>query len=225
MRRTPPRLPHAGFTMIELVMALAGCAVILAAIYGVFSRAVHLRDEATARTREARVRTHALSILRNDLLNAYVSGETEGFASELKVSTQSPNGGFPGYAKLTTTTAPEDPNANPPTGEVQLVEYSVINDPAAEGPKSGMLVRGVTRDLLSDVHQAPAEEPLLRGVESMEVAVSVAGSWETSWQFEEDAAELPVAARVRLQPATTDAGNKPAPIELLVPLTARLRAP
>src|SRR4051794_29505405 len=34
-----------GFTLIELILALAACAVLMAAVYGVFSKAIHLRNE------------------------------------------------------------------------------------------------------------------------------------------------------------------------------------
>src|SRR5687768_8743449 len=68
-----PKRRHA-FTLLEVLMALAAGAVILTAIYGVFSKAVHLRDSATDRAREVRVRARAVSILRNDLRNARISG-------------------------------------------------------------------------------------------------------------------------------------------------------
>ena len=201
------RVRHA-FPLIELIVALAGGAIILSAIYGVFSRAVHLRDEATARTREARVRAHALSVLRNDLRNAWLSGGT--LAAVFEGSQKSQSGGFPGYLKFIATTSPDD--TDEPAGELQQVEYYITADPAATDQKAGLLVRTVDRDLLATVRQTPAEEPLLGGVESMEVSFFDGESWQDTWICPDDDMTPPQAVRVRLQ--TTDAA---VPFELMVP--------
>jgi type II secretion system protein J len=197
-----------GFTLIEITLAIAGGAVILAAIYGIFSRAVHLRDAAMSRTRDVRVRAHAASVVRNDLRNAFISGGT--IASSLIGSATSPNGGFPGYLKFTTTTARDEGDL--PSPDVQQVEYYVVTDTAAQDSKAGMLVRAVDRDLLATVRQAPAEEPLLTGVKSMEVSFFDGTSWQTSWEVTETEKDLPEAVRVRI---LTEGAS--APIEVLVP--------
>lgn len=203
------------FTLIELVVALAGCAVVLVAIYTVFSRAVHLRDDATARTREVRVRSHALGILRNDLRNAWISGGTENpIAKVLEGSQQSPNGSFPGYLKLTTTTGRDD--GDEASNEVQQVEYYVVADPVATDRKAGMLVRTVDRDLLATLREKPPEETLLTGVESMEVSFFDGSSWQTSWSYSAAGDPLPEAVRIRVQTATAAV-----PFELLVQWTTQ----
>src|SRR4030095_16812658 len=92
----------AGFTLIELIMAMAACAIVLTAIYGVFSKAIHLRDNATERTKVARLRLQAANLMRKDLSNAIVSGGT--LAATLTGSQQGGEGGFPGYLRFTTTT-------------------------------------------------------------------------------------------------------------------------
>ena len=102
------------FTLLELVMALAASAIILAAIYGVFSRAVHLRDDATTRVREARVRGHAAAVLRDDLRNALISGSTTATAlgSMLTGSQERKESSFPGYLAFTTTTGRDADDTN-----------------------------------------------------------------------------------------------------------------
>ncbi len=201
--------PRSGaFTLIEMVMALAGCAVILTAIYSIFSRAVHLRDDAMARTREVRVRAHAASVVRNDLRNARISGGT--MAAVLEGSATSPGGGFPGYLKFITTTTPDDRTA--PSNDLQQVEYYVTTDPAATERKAGMLVRAADRDLLATIRETPTAEPLLRGVESMEVSFFDGESWAESWTYSDDNKTVPEAVRVRLK-----MGPASPPIEVLVP--------
>ena len=208
------------FTLIELVVAMAACAVILAAVYGVFSRAVHLRDEATVRIREARVRARAAAMLRNDLRNARVSGGT--LAATLEGSRAGQSGNFPGYLRFTTTTAQDivQDAQEIPAGDVQRVEYYIASDPGASDRKAGRLVRTVAIDPLATVEQAPPEEPLLPGIESMEVAFYDGSAWQESWNYEESKT-VPEAVRVRLQPAANESGAKPAPIEVLVPWTTQ----
>lgn len=200
------------FTLIEMVMALAGCAVILAAIYSIFSRAVHLRDDAMARTREVRVRAHAASVLRNDLRNARISGGT--LAATLEGSQVAHGGGFPGYLKFIATTASE--NLAEPSNDLQQVEYYLTTDPAAADQKAGLLVRAVERNLLAAVRETPAEEPLLGGVQAMEVAFFDGESWKESWAYSADDPTVPEAVRVRLK-----MGPASAPVEVLVPWTTQ----
>jgi type II secretion system protein J len=200
------------FTLIEMVLALAGCAVILAAIYGIFSRAVHLRDEAMARTRDVRVRAHATSVLRNDLRNARISGGT--LAATLEGSQKAQSGSFPGYLKFITTTTPDDLDL--PSNDLQQVEYYLTADPAATDQKSGLLVRAVDRNLLAAVRETPAEEPLLSGVEAMEVSFYDGESWKESWTYSDEDKTVPEAVRVRLRMSP---GSPP--LEVLVPWTTQ----
>lgn len=206
-------MKRAAFTLLELLMALAACAVILAAIYGVFSRAVHLRDNATRRTREVRVRAHAANMLRNDLRNALVSGGM--IAATLKGSQESHRGGFPGYLKFTATTAKDvDDELG---GDVQEIEYYITRDTLASEQKAGVLVRTINRDLLNPVKQTPTEERVLAGVETMDISFYSSTEWKTSWEVTTDSKTLPEAVRVLIQPTADADGRKPAPIEVLVP--------
>ena len=202
------------FTLIELTLALAACAALLTAIYSFFSNAVHLRNDLMERTREARVRAHAAGVIRNDLRNAIVSGGT--LAATLEGSQQSSGGSFPGYLKFTTTTAPDADEV--PNPDMQQIEYYIVTDPAATDPKAGMLVRAHDRNLLATTTEVAVEEPLLAGMESMEISFYDGSSWQDSWSVTTDDKTLPEAVRVRLHPARKTAGDfVPPPIEILVP--------
>ena len=205
------------FTLIELIMALAVCAILLAAIYGVFARAIHLRNNATQRTREVRVRAHAAAMLRNDLRNALVSGGT--LAATLEGSAESHGTGFPGHLKFTATTAKDvDDELG---GDVQEIEYYITRDTEATDQKAGVLIRTINRDLLNTTQQTPPEERVLAGVESMDVSFYSGSAWKTSWEVTTDEKTLPEAVRVTLQPAADQDGIKPAAIEVLVPWTTQ----
>lgn len=206
-----------GFTLIEMLLALAACAVLLAAVYGVFSHAVHLRDDAMHRTRDVRVRARAMAMLRDDLRNALVSGGT--LAATLEGSAKSHGGGFSGYLKFTATTAKDvDDQLG---GDVQQIEYYIARDAEAADQKAGVLVRTINRDILNTTQQAPPEERVLAGVESMEVSFYSGTDWKTSWEVTTDSKTLPEAVRVSIQPIAGEDGRKPAPIDVLVPWTTQ----
>src|SRR5207247_4747124 len=81
----------------------------------------------------------------------------------------------------------------------------------------GALVRTVSGGLVAPTRQTPPEEPLLAGIESMEVTFFDGNTWQTSWDVSQDPT-LPQAVRVRLQPAGEGGnGRKPPAIEVLVP--------
>ena len=211
--RTPPRRRDArAFTLLELLLASLASAMILLAVYGIFSQAIHLRDSATRRVRDSRLRARAERIIRGDLRNALVSGGV--LAAVLAGDSASPNkamasvataSNIPGYLRFTTTTGRND--ANGLHGDVQQVEYYVAHDPAATDPNaSGRLMRAVTRDLLNTSGLSSAssssssssaassgstaggagvsdETPVLGGVQSFQVAFYDGSNWQASWDF------------------------------------------
>jgi type II secretion system protein J len=210
------------FTLLEMTLALAASTIILAAIFGIFSKAIHMRDDATARVRAARLKTRAVNVLRNDLANARVSAITDPaastttsiFANSLEGSQQSHGGSFPGYLKFTTTTQADDSDG--PSADVQKVEYYIVNDPDAQDRKTGLLVRTTNRDLLATTVPQLPEESLLSGVVSMEVFFYDGTEWKNSWAIPDTDQALPQAVRVRLQMADA------MPIEVQVPWTTQL---
>ena len=229
------------FTLIEILLASVAAAMILVVINGLFVRAIHLRDSATTRVRDTRLRERAERALRDDLQSSLVSGGI--LASTLEGGTNSaggPSGAmFPGYLKLTTTNAQ---SASGTVGsEVQQVEYFIEKDPhggAAVG-EGGVLVRAVTRDLLATTPTASKQEVILTGVQGMQVQFYDGANWQDTWEFNSDSASaaaaassgtssgatlttgnstLPVAIRVDVRQAASKPGAlAPPPVEVLVP--------
>lgn len=197
-------------------MAISASAVILVAIYGVFTRAIHLRDTATTRVREARVVSRAVNIMRNDVRNALFSGGI--LAASLEGKAQGSGSSYPGYLKLTTTTAAVSEGTEELRGDVQQVEYFIIDDPAG-GRSGGLLVRAVDRDLLAPIRGEAGEEPLLTDIASLEVSFYDGQSWQEGWEATPDNATLPEAIRLRVQPTQKPGEPAPAPIEIVTPWT------
>jgi type II secretion system protein J len=232
-----------GFTLIEMVLALAASAITLAAVYGIFSKAIHLRNDATERTRVSRVRFHAMDIIRKDLTHALISG---GVMASVLEGSQQGTGSFPGYLKFMTTTQRDTLNDEAvPANDLQQVEYYITSGPATAGADGGgMLVRAVETNVLAETRLDPKGEELLSGIESMDVEFYDGNSWQTSWTYDSEQAAaqsstssttttqttvqsgsksttLPKAIRVRIQPATPRGETKPVPFEVLVPWTTQ----
>jgi len=238
--KRPHRQPAGGFTLIELLLASVAAALILAAMYGVFQHATRLRDSANERIRAMRLRSRTAMVIRNDLRNAYVSGGL--FASIVQGDAAGRDGAssaFPGYLKITTTTAKD--RADALYGDVQQVEYSVVRDTGTASGGGGDLMRTVTRDLLDSNPTVVDEEQILTGVESFQVSFYDGANWQSSWAFNtaDNAATgstsatsstnsaggsnpetLPAAIRVDVRQAAPTAGaSPPPPIEIMVPWT------
>ncbi len=245
--RRPHRRLTGGFTLLEILLASIAAALILVAIYGVFVQAIHLRDRAAARVRGARLRERAERILRDDLNNALVSGGL--LASTLTGGTASTGGpagaGLPGYLKFTAANGRS--SSGDVASDVQQIEYYLT---PATGPGSGnaqtgdVLTRAVTRNLLDATTQTtPKEEPILTGVQALQVQFYDGSTWQDSWQYTNPNSTatgaptsstsagstvsvgnntLPTAVRVDvvLAPAFTN-GQPPPPIEILVPWTTQ----
>jgi type II secretion system protein J len=201
-----------GFTLLEILIATAASALVLAAIYTMFSGAVRMRDRATERSREARLRTRAVSVIRNDLRGGLISGGS--LAATLTGSRSSAETQFPGYLRFTTTTGRDSEDEQ--FGDVQEVEYFVAAASDAADHKSGVLVRAVNRTLLAPVREVTREESLLGNVEALEVQFYDGSSWVDAWEVNETDSTLPRAIRIRIRQSGPDEmGDAPAPIEIL----------
>ncbi|HZJ17846.1 MAG TPA: type II secretion system protein GspJ [Chthoniobacteraceae bacterium] len=217
MNRPPCKVRSSAgaFTLIEILMAAAAATLILAAVYGVFGRAMHLRDAAVERTHAAHVQAHVATILRNDLRNGFISGKT--LANSLEGSRLAPRSSFPGYLKLTTTTG-QALTRDEATPDVHQVEYYVIADPDASGQKAGILVRAVDRNLLASIREEPEETRLLSGILSMEVSFFDGQNWTDVWQITDEEKTVPQGIRVHVTP---DPESGVLPMEIVVPWTTQ----
>jgi len=214
MRAGPTTPLQRGFTLIEVLLAAVAGAMILAATYTVFSQAIHLRDLATDRTQAARVSAVASDILRNDINNGLVSGGV--IANLLEASGSSQSSRFPGYLRLTTTTG--DMTAGEVAGDVQEIEYYIAEDEFAAQRDSGVLIRAVRRNLLSEFQETATEQRIVAGVSSLQVSFFDGQSWLDTWEVTDEDNTTPTGVRVVITRAADPlAKSAPAPIEIVVP--------
>jgi hypothetical protein len=188
----------------------------LIAVYGVFAHGIRLRDEATRRVQETRLRSRAAEVLRDDLRHAAVTGSR--LAAALTASVRAPDSRYPGYLRFTTATGPVTTNAL--WGDLQEVTYSIADDPLSTNQNAGVLIRKVDRNLLAAVRQIAHEERLLHQVSALEVEFYDGANWVDTWDYVDTNSPLPLAVGVTIrQVAARPSDPVPPPIQLLVPWT------
>lgn len=221
--RTSSRV-HAGFTLIEMLMAAAAGALILAVLVNVYGRAIKLRNTSAEHTRESRLEARAVTVLRNDLRNARLSGGVMAATLESGAGSAGTSSRFPGNLRLDTTTGTINEDNFAP--ELQEVEYYIGEDPSSTDGKSGALKRTINRNILATSPEIDREETILTGVEAMEVSFFDGTNWQEGWQVDPDNLTLPTAIRVRLTLATdAHPGSSRKTIEVLVPWTMQIAIP
>ncbi|MEI8042765.1 MAG: type II secretion system protein GspJ [Verrucomicrobiota bacterium] len=220
----PPSSPLArrsGFTLMEMLLALAVSAIVLAGIGGVFYSAIRLRERTAALVDAAAPLHQALAFLRRDLLGVMPPGGV--LAGDFRVGAIS-SGMAQAYGiQFSTTTGIIRDDV--PWGDIQDVAYE-LRDPVERNYAGGKdLIRSVTRNLLPTATQDAEEQRLLGNIQSLQVACFDGTDWRDTWDSSLGDTNLPVAIRVRIQLATDNAGDARdrQPIEMIVPLTTQSR--
>lgn len=178
-----------GFTLLELLVALAVFTVLAGIAYGALEAALDAREEADGRNvRRAEV-MRALTVLERDLLQMVRRPVRNEFAQlSPALIVERPPGA---RLELTRTGRPNPRQAK--RSALQRVAYSVEND---------ALVRRIWYVLDRTAQTVPAEEVLLENVESV-VFEALAEEWSTTWpEAAQDPTQMvidmPRAARVVL---------------------------
>jgi type II secretion system protein J len=216
----------AAFTLVEVLLALAICAIVLAAINAVFATAVRLRDRTSANVDQSIPVSMAFEKLRTDLKG--VVGPFGFLAGDFKCDAQtmgttmglsSVSGG--GLDFFATSGAIGD---NGPWGDIQEVYYQ-LTPPAGRNKSLGQdLVRCVNRNLLATTTQTPDIQVLMSDIESIDFECYDGMQWRNTWDTSAGDTNLPTAVKIRIQQAVDGAmATKPQPLEMIVPLITQTR--
>jgi general secretion pathway protein J len=207
----------AGFTLIEVLLALMISALVLIVISSVFAGALHLQESAAANLDQSLPVERAMTLMRRDLKNAVAPGGL--LAGPLQSGSLEGGVDASDGIQIYTTTGLMTPNQ--PWGEIQKVTYGLQS--AADSTNSGKeLVRTVTRNLLSTGSEDEDDQFLASGVESLNFSYFDGANWLDTWD-DTTQTNLPIAVRVSVQLVAPNANAaKPDPMQLLVPLMVQV---
>jgi general secretion pathway protein J len=204
---------RAGFTLMEVVLAVAVAAVALIAVNSVFFGALRLRNAATRSLESSLSLQRALGIIERDLANLVPPGGAIGGT----LQSRSDFGALRGQLSPDFFTASARLEEDYPWGEAQRVSYVLI-EPATNNAVGMDLYRAVTRNVLAIGTQDPEYEWLLSGVEDLRFEFHDGNQWLAEWDSTTAETPLPAAIRVELQLAAVRGRELPMPIQLVVPL-------
>jgi len=202
------------FTLLELLIAVAIFAIVLAAINTVFYSALRLRNKTSAALEESLPLQHALTAMKRDLSNLVPPGGLLSGTLQTTVKTR-----MDGQVSPDFFTASGQLDDLVPWGEVQKISY-LLRASSAGGPGRD-LIRATTRNLLAIIQDPPEEQALLRGVENLTFSFYDGTQWQTSWDSAVQT-NLPTAIKLELQLTRTNATPE-APIALVVPIHVHSR--
>jgi general secretion pathway protein J len=225
-RATTPKA-FAGFTLVEVILAMAICAIVLVAINAVFATAVRLRDRTSAGVDEMLPIDRTLEVVRRDLKGTvgprgYLAGDFKCGAQAM--GTSMGLSGEAGGAGLDFVTATGQISDRSPWGDLQEVVYE-LKAPTDKNQTGMDLVRCVNPNLLATSTQAADIRPLMSHVETADFDCYDGSQWRNTWDTSSGDTNLPVAVRIRIRLVANpgeDASRK-APLEIMVPLTTVTR--
>ena len=213
------------FTLVEVLLSLAICAIVLVAINAVFATAIRLRERTTAAVEEGLPLDRALETLQEDLKGTVGPG---GFlAGDFKCGGQAMGAnmgltGEAGNSGLDFFTSTGQISANSPWGDLQEVFYELKTP--SDSNQSGMdLVRCVNRNLLAATTPTPDIQPLLHHVDNIQFECFDGMQWRPTWDTSAGDTNLPFAVRITIQMAATDGqnANRLQPYQMIIPLVTQ----
>ncbi|MEI7936537.1 MAG: GspJ family type II secretion system protein [Verrucomicrobiota bacterium] len=215
------------FTLIEMLLAVAICAIVLVAINGVFATAVRLRDKTSEAVEDALPVNRAMDMMVRDLKGTvgpggYLAGDFRCGAQAMGATMGlSGEAGSAGLDFFTSTGALSD---KAPWGDIQEVFYE-LKAPTDRNQTGMELVRCVNRNLLSTTTATPEIQSLLGKVQTLQFDCYDGTQWRDTWDTSAGDTNLPVAVRIRIQLAAKQGETiaNQQPLEMLVPLTSQTR--
>ena len=207
---------QSGFTLIELVLALAIAGVVLTAINTVFFGALKLRT-ATIRVAEQTMPVErGLVIIKKDLIGAVPPGTLAG-----PMGTDVTMNGLNQTPILEMFTSTGIISDDQPWGNVQKIDYLLQAPTNRNNTAPGKdLIRFVTRNLLSPTVITPDSQKVLGGVDTFRFSFFDGTNWNDYWNAQNS--NMPVAIEALITFAVPKNGSPVSPpIRFFVPIVTQ----
>lgn len=210
-----------GFTLLEVILAMAVGAIVILAIQTVFFSALRLRNTSERRVDSELALHRTLELVKRDFAGLMIPGGV--LAADFQTATTyTMNPAVSGErvsAEFFTNSGRIDYQT--PFADAQRVAYYLSPEP---GTQAFELTRTITRNLLSTREETPEIQPLLGGVQAAYFEYFDGSGWTASWDSTVTST-LPTAVRLTLQLAgEPNSTQLPAPIDFIVPIAATMAA-
>jgi len=205
------------FTLLEVLIAVAIFAIVLAAINTVLYGAVRLRNKTTEALEISLPIEQAMTTIKRDLANIVAPSGTLSGA----LQTSSISNALPGQIGPNFYTATGWIDGNNPWGDIQKISYLLAAPTNQIAGKD--FLRIVTRNLLATTPELLTPQHLLSGVQTVVFSFYDGAQWADTWDSTTQT-NLPLAIKMQIQFAQTDV-RAPAQnaMELVVPIDAQMR--
>lgn len=216
----------AGFTLMEMLLAIAVSAIVLSVVTTTYFSALQLRNRTTKAIDDALPLQHALATIKRDLSALIPPGGTFGGELQSTPTTESSSTltPFANGQRVSPdfTTASGSVDEYSPFADVQRVSYYLV-DPINNSTVGRDLMRVRSRNLLPATVDEPSAQWLMGGVETVTFQFYNGFSWQETWDST-TSSNLPTAIKLQLVPAAEF--NQPnqylqTPIELVVPIVVQ----
>jgi general secretion pathway protein J len=222
----PSQREAAGFTLIEVMLAVVIFAIVLTSIHLLFHGALQLRNKTAESIERALPLQQTLAIIGRDLANIVLPGGTlfgelqtvqTGSATNVVDMLNPVDPSMPGQSTPAFYTTSGVIDDNYPWSELQRVSYALM--PATNGLPGKDLVRTVTRNLLPVTAEQPLMQRLLHGVETVTVLFYDGLQWREDWDSTVATNKLPLGIKMQLQLASEPSDRSyHAPVEVVAPV-------
>jgi type II secretion system protein J len=215
----------AGFTLIELILAISIMALVLSAMSGVLYLAFRLQSTVNESLDQALPIEEALISIQHDLSSIVCNNASNNVMLIGSFQTINQTNIMLGQIGPDFYTTGGQPDGLVPWGDVQKVDYLLL--PSADRSIAGNdLVRAVTRNLLpiNNLNQPDQRQTILSGVQSVIFYYYDGISWDLNWDSTQQT-NLPYGIKMVISMASQGYGRGvPAPktYELYIPVDVQM---
>ena len=206
-----------GFTLLELLLAMSIAAMLMLTLYACMNVAIRAKRTAAAAVDPARSASIAAELVTQDLQGVLPpTGIMRGPFTGTRLPAAGGNADSLEFYCVGRDQGEVETPMSDGIRKVNLVLRTDVTPP--------VLMRRVTRNLLSPTTPVPEEEVLCRNVRSFTVQYYDGFNWLGSWDSTTVGDVLPIAVSIRLEmedpTATVPGGAKPLVISRIIPLAA-----
>ena len=212
---------HRGFTLMEILLATAAFAIVLAAMKTVFQGALSLRETTQAVVDRENPRHVAMRLIKRDLEGMIFSGGL--LATSIVCQAESAGRVMSDRFQFVTTSGSPIPGY--PWGGVQRVEYLLVPSWRGTNVNALDLIRIANRNPLATALEIQPENRLLEGLERMDFRFFDGEVWMEDWDSNNEDMDSPEAVEMSLYFVGNESGGKALtferPLRLVAPVLTR----